>query len=337
MLEIRNLSTYFQTRAGDARAVDDISFAVNPGENFGLVGESGCGKTTAVKSIIKLLPPNGRIVAGEIRFQGRDLVPLPAEEIRRIRWKQISMISQSAMNSLDPVYRVGDQLVEAIQAHETVGRSEAMERARGLFALVGMNAKRLDDYPHQFSGGMKQRSIIAMALALNPNLIIADEPTTALDVIVQDQILRRIKGLLASHQASMILITHDISVVAEMCDRVAVMYAGKLVEIGAVAALFKRPCHPYTLGLQNAFPSVHGEKQELISIPGSPPKLVNPPPGCRFAPRCPFAEAACRAEAPPMREVAPGHLAACHRLDRIEEMRRAAARKETWDRVEAAA
>ena len=337
MLEIRNLSTSFQTTAGEARAVDDISFTVNAGENFGLVGESGCGKTTAVKSIIKLLPPNGRIVAGQILFQGRDLVPLPPEEIRRIRWKQISMISQSAMNALDPVYRVGDQIVEAIQAHESVGRTEAMERARSLFALVGIDGKRLTDYPHQFSGGMKQRSIIAMALALDPSLIIADEPTTALDVIVQDQILRRIQGLLASRQASMILITHDISVVAEMCDRVGVMYAGKIVEIGAVAPLFKRPCHPYTLGLQNAFPSVHGEKQELISIPGSPPKLVNPPPGCRFAPRCPFAEAACRTEPPAMREISPGHLAACRRLDRIDEMRQAAARKETWDRVEAAA
>jgi oligopeptide/dipeptide ABC transporter ATP-binding protein len=337
MLDVRNLSTFFQTRAGDARAVDDVSFDIKGGENFGLVGESGCGKTTAVKSIIKLLPPNGRIVAGQILFRGQDLVLLPPEEIRRIRWKQISMISQSAMNSLDPVYRVGDQIVEAIQAHESATRAEALERARSLFTLVGIDPKRLTDYPHQFSGGMKQRSIIAMALALDPNLIIADEPTTALDVIVQDQILRRIRGLLASRQASMILITHDISVVAEMCDRVAVMYAGKIVEIGAVAALFKRPCHPYTLGLQNAFPSVHGEKQDLISIPGSPPKLVNPPPGCRFAPRCPFAEAVCRTEAPAMQEVSSGHSAACHRLDRIDEMRPAAAHKETWDRLEAIA
>ncbi len=336
MLEIRNLKTYFKTRAGYAQAVDDVSFTVQPGQNFGLVGESGCGKTTAAKSIVKLLPPNGEIVGGQILFKGRDLVRLTNEEMQKVRWREISMISQSAMNSLDPVYRVGDQIVEAIQAHEPVGRAEAMDRARELFGLVGIDPKRLRDYPHQFSGGMKQRSIIAMSLALNPSLIIADEPTTALDVIVQDQILRRIKSLLESHQASMILITHDISVVAEMCDRVAVMYAGKLMECGDVITVFKRPFHPYTLGLQNAFPDLHGAKQELISIPGSPPKLVDPPAGCRFAARCPFALDVCGEQEPAMVEVGPGHQAACHRLEMIDWMRAEAARKESWDRVGAA-
>ena len=336
MLEIRNLKTYFKTRAGYAQAVDDVSFTVQPGQNFGLVGESGCGKTTAAKSIVKLLPPNGEIVGGQILFKGRDLVRLTNEEMQKVRWREISMISQSAMNSLDPVYRVGDQIVEAIQAHEAVGRAEAMDRARELVGLVGIDPKRLRDYPHQFSGGMKQRSIIAMSLALNPSLIIADEPTTALDVIVQDQILRRIKSLLESHRASMILITHDISVVAEMCDRVAVMYAGKLMECGDVITVFKRPFHPYTQGLQNAFPDLHGAKQELISIPGSPPKLVDPPPGCRFAPRCPFALDLCGKREPAMVEVGPGHQAACHRLEMIDRMRVEAARKESWDRVGAA-
>ncbi|MHB0871002.1 MAG: ABC transporter ATP-binding protein [Chloroflexota bacterium] len=336
MLEVRNLKTYFKTKAGYAQAVDDVSFTIQPGENFGLVGESGCGKTTAAKSIIKLLPPNGEIVGGQILYNGRDLVKLSQNEMQRVRWKEISMISQSAMNSLDPVYRVGDQIVEAIQAHEPVGRSEAMDRAKELFGLVGIDPKRLRDYPHQFSGGMKQRSIIAMSLALNPGLIIADEPTTALDVIVQDQILRRIKSLLESHQASMILITHDISVVAEMCDRVAVMYAGKVMEWGDVVTVFKQPFHPYTLGLQNAFPNVHGAKQDLISIPGSPPKLVNPPTGCRLAARCPFAIDRCREQEPAMVEVGPAHQAACHRLDLVDWMRVEATKKENWDKVGAA-
>ncbi len=333
MLEVRNLKTYFKTKAGYAHAVDDVSFTLQPGENFGLVGESGCGKTTAAKSIIKLLPPNGQIMSGQILYNGRDLVPLAPDEMQKVRWKEISMISQSAMNSLDPVYKVGDQIVEAIQAHETVGRGEALDRARDLFRLVGIDAKRLNDYPHQYSGGMKQRSIIAMSLALKPGLIIADEPTTALDVIVQDQILRRIKSLLETHKASMILITHDISVVAEMCDSVAVMYAGKVMELGDVITVFRRPFHPYTLGLQNAFPNVHGAKQDLISIPGSPPKLVNPPSGCRFAARCPFALPLCREQEPAMVQVGPNHTAACHRLDEVEWMRVEATKKENWDGV----
>jgi len=335
MLEVRNLKTYFKTKAGYAQAVDNVSFTLQPGENFGLVGESGCGKTTAAKSILRLLPPNGEIVGGQIFFKGRDLVKLSAEEMRKVRWKEISMISQSAMNSLDPVYKVGDQIIEAIQAHEPLTRADAISRVKELFNLVGIDPKRLNDYPHQFSGGMKQRSIIAMSLALNPGLIIADEPTTALDVIVQDQILRRIKSLLESHGASMILITHDISVVAEMCDRVAVMYAGKVMEVGGVIDVFKRPFHPYTLGLQNAFPNVHGPKQELISIPGSPPKLINPPTGCRFAARCPFVIAQCREAEPAMATVGHGHEAACHRLDSIDWMRAEATKKEIWDRVAA--
>lgn len=333
MLEIRNLKTYFKVKAGYAQAVDDVTFTINSGENFGLVGESGCGKTTAAKSIIKLLPPNGEIKGGQIIYNGKDLTKLSDSEMRKVRWAEISMISQSAMNSLDPVYKVGDQIVEAIQTHEPVSRAEAMDRARELFKLVGIDPNRLSEYPHKFSGGMKQRSIIAMALALNPGLIIADEPTTALDVIVQDQILRRIKSLLLSNGASMILITHDISVVAEMCDRVAVMYAGKIMEIGKVDQVFKLPFHPYTLGLQNAFPNVHGPRQDLISIPGSPPKLVNPPKGCRFAARCPFAVEVCSQQEPATVEIEAGHQASCHRLAIIEQMRAEATHKETWDRL----
>ena len=316
MLEVRNLKTYFKTKAGFAHAVDNVSFTLQPGENFGLVGESGCGKTTAAKSIIKLLPPNGEIKGGEILFNGRDLVSLTQEEMQKVRWKQISMISQSAMNSLDPVYKVGDQIVEAIQAHATASRAEALDRARELFKLVGIDPKRLRDYPHQFSGGMKQRSIIAMSLALNPSLIIADEPTTALDVIVQDQILRRIKDLMLSHGASMILITHDISVVAEMCDRVAVMYAGQIVESAPVRDIFYRPAHHYTNSLLKAVPKLETRVDRLTAIPGQPPRLDRLPAGCRFSPRCPQADEQCKREEPPLTVIDANRSVKCwHRVN----------------------
>jgi oligopeptide/dipeptide ABC transporter ATP-binding protein len=257
------------------------------------------------------------------------------EEIRKIRWKEISMISQSAMNALDPVYRVGDQIVEAIRAHEPVDRATALERAAGLFEVVGLERKRLRDYPHQLSGGMRQRSIIAMALALNPSLIIADEPTTALDVIVQDQILQQIKELRREWGSAMIFITHDISVIAETCDAVAVMYAGKIMEYGGTVRIFKEAYHPYTLGLQNAFPSIDAHQPQLISIPGFPPSLIDPPEGCRFRPRCPFGAERCLDE-PPALEVQPGHRVACHFPNRVEEFRQLAPRGETWQEAASA-
>jgi oligopeptide/dipeptide ABC transporter ATP-binding protein len=332
LLEVKDLRVTYRTTQGEAQAVDSVSFSLQAGENLGLVGESGCGKTTAAKALLRLLPPNGEITKGEIWFQGRDLVPLPEEELKHVRWKAISMISQSAMNALDPVYRVGDQLVEAIRTHENVTKATARERAGQLFEIVGLERKRLRDYPHQLSGGMRQRSIIAMALALNPMLIIADEPTTALDVIVQDQILQKIKELRQEWGSAMIFITHDISVIAETCDTVAVMYAGKVMEYASTRRIFKQAYHPYTLGLQNAFPSIDVHQPQLISIPGFPPSLIQPPQGCRFRPRCPFATEQCHQE-PPLVEVDPGHQVACHYTDKVDVFRQLARREETWQQV----
>ena len=334
LIEVSNLKTYFDTREGFARAVDDVSFSIEPGQNFGLVGESGCGKTTAVKSVIRLLPRNGQIVGGKVLFKGCDLLLLPEKQMRKFRWREISIISQSAMNALDPVYKVGDQIVEAIRAHEKISRSQALDRAVELFSLVGIDRRRLYDYPHQFSGGMRQRSVIAMSLALNPDLIIADEPTTALDVVVQGQILRRIRSLQARHNASMIIITHDISVIAETCERAAVMYAGKIAETGSIVGVLKNPYHPYTMGLKNAFPSVLGEKMDLISIPGSPPSLVDPPQGCRFSARCPFSLEICRMQEPPLTQVDTEQFAACHRVAEADAFRMRAAQEETWERTD---
>jgi oligopeptide/dipeptide ABC transporter ATP-binding protein len=332
LLEVTDLRVTYRTTQGDAQAIDGVSFSLQEGENLGLVGESGCGKTTAAKAILRLLPPNGQISGGTIRFQGQDLVPLREAELKNIRWKEISIISQSAMNALDPVYRVGDQLVEAIRIHEQVKKATAWERAATLFEIVGLERKRLRDYPHQLSGGMRQRSIIAMALALNPSLIIADEPTTALDVIVQDQILQKIKELRQEWGSAMIFITHDISVIAETCDSVAVMYAGKIMEYASTRRIFKEAYHPYTLGLQNAFPSIDAQQPQLISIPGFPPSLIDPPRGCRFRLRCPFATELCQ-EDPSMAEVATSHLVACHYPDRVEEFRQLARREDTWQQV----
>jgi len=258
------------------------------------------------------------------------LVGLTVEEIRRVRWEEIAIISQSAMNSLNPVVRVGNQIIEAMQTHRQASRNEANERMAEVFELVGLSYERARDYPHQFSGGMKQRAIIAMALLLEPDLIIADEPTTALDVLVQDQIISKIKELLNKLQNSMILITHDIAVVAETCERMIIMYAGKIMEHADTDAIFYNPYNPYTLGLQNSFPSVKGSRRELISIPGFPPLLIDPAPGCRFAMRCPFTIPLCRELEPPLEEIETGHFSACHRSADVEELRARSKEAKTW-------
>jgi len=332
LLEVKDLKIYYRIPAGIVRAVDGVSFELEGGQTLGLVGESGCGKTTAAKAIIDLLAQNGWIESGEIIFNGRNVVGLSHDEIIKYRWEEVSMISQSAMNSLDPVYRVGDQIVEAIQAHRSISRAEAYRRVHELFDLVGLARERARDYPHQFSGGMKQRAVIAMALALDPLLIIADEPTTALDVLVKDQIIMKIKELLKKLQSAMILITHDISVVAETCERMVVMYAGKVMEYGDTEIIFTNPYNPYTLGLQNAFPSIIGSKRDLISIPGSPPNLLDPAAGCLFAERCPFETDICSQDAPVSTEVEPGHYSFCHHIDRIEDMRERAGHGATWEK-----
>lgn len=314
LLSVENLKMYYETLRGQVRAVDDVSFDVNKREALGLAGESGCGKTSAALSVIRLLPTNGKIVSGNIRLNGDDLARMNEAEIRqRVRWKRISMIFQGAMNALHPTYTVGYQIVEAITRHEDVSKSEAEERAGKLLELVGIDAAKVNRYPHELSGGMKQRAVTAMALSCDPDLVIADEPTTALDVIVQAQVLRVIKELKSRLDISMILISHDLSMIAETCDKSAIMYAGKIVEYGDLVPLFKEPLHPYTQKLITAFPSVLGPKRELTSIHGFPPDLLNPPPGCRFHPRCEHSMEICRLKEPGLTNVGKkNHKVACH-------------------------
>jgi len=333
LLDARDLHVHYDTDAGPVRAVDGIDLRIDPGESLGLVGESGCGKTTAAKSILRLLPPNGRVAGGRIGFRDQDLASVSDEALRKVRWRDIAWISQAAMNALDPVYRVGDQIVEAIQAHTPASRAEALARAAELFRMVGIDPQRLRAYPFEMSGGMKQRSVIAMAMALDPAMIIADEPTTALDVVTQAQILARFQRLRREHGLAVLFITHDVSVVVQTCDTVAVMYGGLVMERGPVREVFGAPFHPYTMGLRNAFPTLEGAVRELVSIPGAPPDLLAPPPGCRFAERCPFATDRCREEAPALVEVAPGRLAACHYWDQAEQFRLEAGREATWRAV----
>ena len=402
LLDVKDLKVHFKIQNGWVKAVDGISFSIDRGETMGLVGESGCGKTTAAYAVTQLLPPNAYIKGGTIFFKepakvkahreeydsslkdskarDREIASLRAkltplidersqiednvkgtrqaaspsdsrrleeieteardltdrlhaltrfydllgksklkdgrldeynEEIRKIRWKEISMIFQGAMNAFNPVFKVGDQIIEAIQLHEDVDDETAVKRAKELFTFVGIPEDRISNYPHEFSGGMKQRAMIALALALSPSFIIADEPTTALDVITQDRILFEIRKLQEKLDMAMMIITHDVSVVAEVSDKIAVMYAGKIMEIGVTAHVFKNTAHPYTAGLLGSFPSIEGAKKKLVSIPGFPPDLVNPPSGCPFHPRCAHAQDVCSKKVPPAIEIEPGHLSYC--------------------------
>ena len=311
VLQVKDLTMHYQTRQGTVKAVDGISFELARGEVLGLVGESGCGKTSIAVTLMKLLPDNALIVKGQVLLDGQDLMTMDDTTLRTYRWRRISMIFQAAMNSLDPVHRVGDQIIEAIEAHDMITTmTEARATVDRLFRLVGLDPGLTDRYPHEFSGGMRQRAVIAMALACQPDVIVADEPTTALDVIVQDRILRQIKEIQTDLNMSMIYITHDIAVVAEITDRIGVMYAGKLVELGSTADVFERPIHPYTKALLSVFPSIRGEKRPLATLGGEPPNLIDPPTGCRFHPRCPYATAICQQEEPPV-VVRDGHWAAC--------------------------
>jgi len=320
LLKIENLRVYYEISEGSVKAVDNVSLEIERGEALGLAGESGCGKSTLALAIMRLLPPEGRIVSGKILFDGIDLLKLPDDRFRKeIRWKRISMVFQGAMNALNPVFRVGDQIVEAILTHEDVSEEEAWERVYELFRMVGLDPSRAKHYPHEFSGGMRQRAMIAMALACNPDLVIADEPTTALDVTIQAQILDLLKELRKKINMAVLLITHDLSVIAETCDKVAIMYAGKIVEWADVKSIFKNPIHPYTRGLIAAIPSIK-EKKKLISIPGFPPNLLNPPTGCRFHPRCSYAKDICSKEEPEMQEIEKGRFVACHFADDIKEI-----------------
>ncbi len=312
ILRVENLTMHYITRAGEVSAVDNVSFTVARGESMGLVGESGCGKTSVAICLLKLLPDNAYIKGGHIYLNGVDLVPLSEEEIRRYRWRRISMIFQSAMNSLNPVYKVGDQIIEAMEYHlDGFSYVAAQEKVAELFRLVGLDPALMDRYPHEYSGGMRQRAVIAMALACDPDIIIADEPTTALDVIVQDRILKELRAIQQRLNMGMIYISHDIGVIAEVSDNVAVMYAGKLVEKARTEEIFHRPIHPYTAGLISAFPSIVGPRRQLTMLPGEPPDLLHPPTGCRFHPRCPYATAICQEQEPPFKDYGGGHFAAC--------------------------
>jgi peptide/nickel transport system ATP-binding protein len=315
LLELRRLAVSFATDDGIVHAVDGIDLSLQRGRTLGLVGESGCGKSVTSLAVMGLLPPENSEVKGEVRFEGRDLLTLDADTIRDLRGARLAMIFQEPMTSLNPAYTVGDQIVEVIQRHQGLSATDARARAIEMLRIVRIPSpeKRVDDYPHKLSGGMRQRAMIAMALACGPELLIADEPTTALDVTIQAQILDLMRGLRRDTGTAIILITHDLGVVAEMADDVAVMYAGQIVERAPVRDLFARPEHPYTVGLLGSIPRLDEKRERLPSIEGRVPDMSQPPAGCRFAARCPFVEPACRDAAPDLIEVAPGHLTRCRR------------------------
>ncbi len=315
LLELRQLAVSFATDDGTVRAVDGIDLALERGRTLGLVGESGCGKSVTSLAIMGLLPPENSRVSGEVQFEGRDLLKIDQTLLRDLRGARLAMIFQEPMTSLNPSYTIGNQIIEAIRRHQGLSPAEARAKAIDMLRLVHIPnpEKRVDDYPHKLSGGQRQRAMIAMALACGPDLLIADEPTTALDVTIQAQILELMRGLRRDTGTAIILITHDLGVVAEMADDVAVMYAGQIVERAPVATLFARPEHPYTVGLLGSIPKLDEKRERLPSIEGRVPDMTRPPEGCRFAERCPFVEAACRTTAPALVKVASDHLSRCRR------------------------
>jgi len=314
LLQVQDLSVHYSTRRGFVRALEEFRIEAFPGETLGVVGETGCGKSTLGKAILGILPPRTQ-VKGKILFRGRDLTQLSNQMYRRFRGEEIALIFQDPMTRLNPLMTIMDHFVEEIRAHEPASLAEARKRAREALVSMGIHESRIKDYPHEFSGGMRQRIMIALAIVLKPSLLIADEPTTSLDVIVESQILEILLDLKQAYHMSLILITHNLGIVAEVCDRVAVLYAGKLVELGSVRDIFHKPLHPYTQGLLSSI--VHLETKELHSIDGSPPDLISPPSGCRFHPRCQFAQSICPEKVPPLVEFEPGHFAACHFGDKF--------------------
>ena len=322
LLELDDLVVEYVDRDRRVRAVDHVSLAIAPGEIVGLAGESGCGKTTAAGAILQILRPPAQVTGGRILFRGQDITRRSKNELRRYRWRNVSMVFQNAMSALNPVMRVGDQFVDMMQAHERIRRRRALERAGDLLELVGIDRARVRAYPHELSGGMRQRVIIAMALALGPELVIMDEPTTALDVVVQREILRELQALQAELGFAVLFITHDLSLLLEVADRIAIMYAGEIVELAAAAKLLEARRHPYTVGLMSSFPPLTGPIERMTGIPGAPPDLANPPSGCRFHPRCPHHRvedsglyARQLGERPLLKVIEPGHLVACHLVE----------------------
>jgi peptide/nickel transport system ATP-binding protein len=332
LLRLEDIDIDFRTSRGLARAVRGVSLTLLPDTVLGLVGESGCGKSTLLKAIIRVMASNARVSRGRIHFRGQDLLAAPEAAMRALRWRHVSMVTQSAMNALNPVQRIGAQIAEAILTHEAMPRQKVMARVSEMLALVGVDPARLRDYPHQFSGGMRQRVLIAMALALSPELVLADEPTTSLDVIVQDEIFRELRRLQSERRFSMILVTHDIALVQRYCTQVAVMYAGEIVEQGPVDAVLGHGRHPYTMGLRNAVARLDS-RVEPIAIPGQPPDALLPFIGCAFAPRCPFALPRCLTDAPPLTAATSDHQVACHRADAHVSLNPLARDPAVWDRV----
>jgi len=310
LLEVKNLSVSYKTTEGYVKAVDNVSFTIHRGEILGLVGESACGKTTTALSIMRL-HGKSTVIEGTMLFQGKNIVNLSDEQLREFRWKHVSMIPQGSMNSLDPVMTIGDQIIEAIRAHKQISKSEANKIMERVLTAVAIHPSRAKNYPHEFSGGMKQRAVIAMALALEPQLVIADEPTTALDVVVQKQLLDLLKQLREHLKISFLFVTHDLSVISEISDRIVIMYAGKIAEIGENKAVLNHPSHPYTEALVNSVPRVFGKRELLNSIPGNPPTGIWPK-GCRFNPRCRYVFDLCREKEPALEHSKTGTLSACH-------------------------
>jgi len=332
LLRVEDLSVEYVTDGRRRQVLEDVSFDVDRGEVLGIVGESGCGKTTLARALARLLPRGGKVTAGNIWLDDRDVLTMTEKEFRPYRWDRISMVFQGAMSVLNPVFPVGKQVSEAIRTHRhDLSRSEAMEKSRDLLVKVGIDADRANSYPHEMSGGQKQRVIIAMAMALSPDIVIADEPTTALDVVTQDSVLDELVTVQRREGFSLILISHDMGVIAETCDRVAVLYAGHLVELGSVGEIFNRPAHPYTQGLINAIPKL-GAVTEAVSIPGAPPAEPGLITGCRFAPRCPFREAQC-AGVPPWHDLSPDHGELCFFPERADTFRERARLVATWESV----
>ena len=319
VLEVDGLIMHYETEQGSVSAVENVTFSLDHGQALGLVGESGCGKTSVAMSLLRLQAENAKFLAGEIRLNGKDLLGVSEAEMRHHRWNDISMVFQGAMNAWNPVYRVGDQIQEAMDLHydPPLTKAETWEKMGATFELVGLDPSMLERYPHEFSGGMRQRAVIAMALSCNPQIIIADEPTTALDVIVQDQILKEMKKIQADLGMSIIYISHDIAVIAEVTDIIGVMYAGKLVELGPTDEVFARPKHPYAYLLLSSTPSVTGPRRKLAPLEGEPPNLLKPPSGCRFHPRCPFMTQQCVDEEPPLAEISEGHQVACWNWEQV--------------------
>jgi peptide/nickel transport system ATP-binding protein len=316
ILDIKNLSVEYAGESGGVLAVDRVSLQVNRGEFLGIVGESGCGKSTLLFAVAQLLTPPAEIVEGEIMFKGQNLVHLREKQLRHLRWVNYSIVMQSAMNALNPVMTIGNQLKDAIDAHGKISKRDARRRGASVLQLVGIDPVHLDSYPHQLSGGMRQRAMIAMGLLFTPDLIIMDEPTSALDVVAQRSLMRQIKELQRELGFTVIFVTHDMALVGRYSDRLAIMYAGQIVELDTTRAIFRDPQHPYTRGLLSAYPSVHGPKQELKGIPGRPPDLRFPPSGCRFNPRCPYAMQVCPRQEPLLYETRGGNVVRCFLYDR---------------------